>query len=350
MSVRASNLDRFLRAVHRRQVAMHAAESGGIGAAVGAAFGMILAAALLWQGRDAMIVCAAAVGLGAVAGAITGILRRPTLHAAATRADQQLDLADLLASAVAARESEDPWQRAVVAMAEQRCAMLAPNAVILHRFGGRAWGAIALVVALTLTLGALSMAPADSPARAAEHVASRPAPFAPPPVGPVTSTPAPTRAMASAGSRHAPPERTAPGAETPSHERDDSGGDASAERSSSANRSNPNASGTGEGVGRTDSPSQRLETASPGGGTSSRVTSPTISGGGRSRATATEGVDGAAGALAAPQPSAAPAPAWQSSPSAADAAAAEQAVRQGRVPDAYRDVLKAYFRPEEPTR
>src|SRR5207247_1177225 len=102
--------------------------------------------------------------LGAIIGLTWGLARRPRLIDAAMTADRQLQLADLLATALAVGSDVDPWARAVVAVADQRCRSLSPDAVVLRRFGGRAWGGIGLATALVLTIGALSSAPADSPA------------------------------------------------------------------------------------------------------------------------------------------------------------------------------------------
>ena len=43
-----------------------------------------------------------------------------------------------------------------------------------------------------------------------------------------------------------------------------------------------------------------------------------------------------------------PAPPWSSPSWRADGEAAGEAVRSGRVPEAYRDVVTEYFRPAEP--
>src|SRR5438067_3480147 len=98
-----------------------------------------------------------------------GLVRRPGLIDAALLADSQLELSDLLATALATASSADPWSRAVVAMAEQRCRSLSPDAVVLRKLGGRARGGIGLAAALVLTLGVLSGVPADSRARDRGH-------------------------------------------------------------------------------------------------------------------------------------------------------------------------------------
>jgi hypothetical protein len=161
----AIQLDRFLRAVHRRLVIVRAVERGGACAAVAAGFAGVLAGAMLWSGQDGLVPAVATLALGAAIGLVWGLVRGPRMIDAAVEADRQLQLADLLATALAVRGSEDPFAHAVVAVAEQRCRALSPDAIMLHRLGSRAWGGIGLAAALVVTLGALSALPADSRAR-----------------------------------------------------------------------------------------------------------------------------------------------------------------------------------------
>src|SRR5213080_2065274 len=133
----------FLRAVHRRLVIVRALEAGGIGIACGCAASLLLALCLWWSGRDALVLCIAAIAIGGITGLAWGWLCRPSAMDAAAEADRQLELADLLGSALCSlRYAGDPWHGAVVAVAEQRCAALSPSSVVLHRLGARAWGRI----------------------------------------------------------------------------------------------------------------------------------------------------------------------------------------------------------------
>src|SRR3954454_7289371 len=170
-----SDLDRFLRRVHRRYVALRAAEGLGLGALAGCGVGLVSLALLWWEGRAALGPSAAAVAFGACVGLAWGVARRPRLLDAATEADRQLGLADLLGTALTAghhlvNDQPDPWAASVLAAAKARCRTLAPSAVALNRLAARAWGGIGLATALLLTLAMLACSPADS--RAARANAS----------------------------------------------------------------------------------------------------------------------------------------------------------------------------------
>src|SRR5688572_28110842 len=162
------NLVRFVRRVHRRFILVRAAERAGACLGVASGFACLFAALALFQGRDAMQLVLPTLAAGALVGIIWGFSRRPSAFDAVVEADRQLQLADLLASAYAQRHGADPWQRAVVALADERCRSLSPAAVMVHRYGGRAWGGIGLSAALGLTLALLSGVPQDSRARPAD--------------------------------------------------------------------------------------------------------------------------------------------------------------------------------------
>jgi len=167
MSRRSDNLDRFTRAVHRRWVVLRAVESAGVGVAVGGGLALLVLPVLLWRGEPAMPVVLCALATAGAAGLIAGVLRRPDAMSAAAEADRQLALADLLSTALSMRKRDgevDPWVSVVLATAEDRCRNLSPNAIVLNRFGGRAWGGIGLTTALVLTLGLMSANPQRSDA------------------------------------------------------------------------------------------------------------------------------------------------------------------------------------------
>ncbi len=157
----------FLRSLRRRMIIVRAAEAAGIGMIVAAGISLVLALLLLLSGRDAMQLCVGTLTAGAAAGAGWSLLRRPTLLHAAMETDRQLNLADLLTTALTRRDTSDPWQAAVIALAEQRCADLSPSDVLLARLGARAWGGIGLSTALVLAVGALSASSSDSRATSA---------------------------------------------------------------------------------------------------------------------------------------------------------------------------------------
>jgi hypothetical protein len=87
--------------------------------------------------------------------------------------DRQLHLSDLLATALSIRRSQtvvadgfdQQWSATIVGLAEARCASIASESLLLRRFGARAWGGIGLSAAIVLTLGALSSNPLITQAR-----------------------------------------------------------------------------------------------------------------------------------------------------------------------------------------
>src|SRR5688572_21535800 len=176
MTRETNHLERFLRRVHRRWVLLRAVESAGVGAAIGCAAALALVPVLLWRDRPAVSVALTLMAVAGAAGLLFGLTRRPTLYAAAVEADRQLDLHDLLASALASLDSNDGWGGAVVAHAEARCRTLSPDAILLNRLGVRAWSGIGLAAALVLTLSLLSSRPEPSIASNTATVARRSAP------------------------------------------------------------------------------------------------------------------------------------------------------------------------------
>jgi hypothetical protein len=155
-------LDQFLRAVHRRQVALAVVERAGLGLVVGCAVATVFVALVLWRGgEDAWNRAGLALAAGAVAGATAGMVRRPSVLASAGEADRQLGTADLLSTAFTLRtyvHPDDPWAKTVLALAAEQCRRHAPREVMLRRLGVRAWGGVLLAVAFVTVLTALSSA------------------------------------------------------------------------------------------------------------------------------------------------------------------------------------------------
>src|SRR5436190_11228613 len=112
-----SHCSRFLHAVHRRLVIIRALERCGACLAVACGFAGVLSGAMLWRGEDGRVLAAGTLLLGAMIGLAWGLVRRPRLGDAALVADSQLELSDLLATALATASNADAWSRAVVAMA-----------------------------------------------------------------------------------------------------------------------------------------------------------------------------------------------------------------------------------------
>lgn len=325
---------RFVRAVQRRMRIVRALEGMGIGALVGSILGLLLIGALLWRSAQSLLPGAVMVGLGAGIGLIWGALRPTPLLSAAVEADRQLNLRDLLASALSARHSNDPWARSVVAMAVQRCVSLHPRQVMLNRLGVRAWGSIATAAALTLAVAMLApradLTLASDTSRA--FVAARdldqfpiyPAlplvrPQQPaPPVEPdrPTAIPMATDDHAQAGTR-----------------------EASIESLHRTEIADPHGSGGGEGRTEGSLDFQRLavsptrESADPQPGS--------VSAGAR-RESFRPGDGPSAGAHVASE-SDAVIPPWQSEDWPARREAAMEILRQNEIPAAYRDLVRAFY-------
>ena len=348
------NLMRFVRRVHRRLVVARALERSGACLGVASIFACAFASIALFQGRDAMQLVLPTIACGAVVGMIWGLVRRPTRFDAIVEADRQLSLDDLLATAYARRASDDPWERAVVAIGDDRCRALAPAAVVVHRYGGRAWGGIGLSAALGLTLALLSGVPQDSRARATAN------PKLPPVASAKEMAESPqsqqwdaSSAAAEARAKIAAAEsRAGIGSESPATH------DAAASRSDNefAHPGNDDGGGGGERAGQTRAAAGDATPLRPAAGaTGASADAITTAGGGAATADINSGksagsvagksADSSAGKSAGTSPASTPKPPPWSSPSwDADRAAAGEAVHSGRVPDAYRDVISEYFR------
>ena len=321
---------RVLHAVRRRLVLVRLLESCGIFIACGCAFALVLGLTLLLQGKAAMALCAWTLAISAAAGALAGVMRRPTLFDAAAEADRQLALADLLATALSARDASDPWQQTIVALAGERCRTLAPSSVIAHRLGARAWGGIGLSAALVLTVGALSL-PASSRQASAIGTA-REGNRADAPItnenllSPPLSTPS--------ARDHRRIEESSPqqdGTATPFEQ----------------TRSDIRGAAPGEGT----SPSamrQRMtnadQPASADGSEGSGST--TAAGGNRADLKTADATDNHAGLSTAAQRSTEPSAPWRSVSWPRDRENAQDDLRDRRVPDSARDVVIEYFRPD----
>jgi hypothetical protein len=358
MNHRESHLGPFLRALHARLVLVRVLERTGVGVLVGAASGALLIPLLLWTDRAAFVPVLSVLALGCVGGLIWGITRRPSALHAAMEADRQLGLADLLSTAlsVGGASATDPWSRTVVAIADDRCRRHTPSEVLLNRLGSRAWGGIGLATALALTLAALSSAPGELRAGAAAGGSStgvRAAPFR----GAPDDRPLPNAARAprSAAPMPSPEEADRHARRGPSDAgpNDQGGRDTAAPPDPATNHSTAAGDqGRGSGAGTSTKPRATLappinppsgaSTANPPKGTGPRTfaggaaaTSPTDDGAGDR-----DSPGSTAGAARAPRDRTPP---WQSPSWPADARAARQAIDAGRVPDAYRDLVRDYF-------
>lgn len=350
-------IDQFVRRLHRRQVALRVAERAGLGLLSGCAAAVVLVPVLLWRGQDAWGVAAAALSLGALAGVGWGVARRPNALAAAAEADRQLGTADLLSTAWALRGTlatksdgpdgwRDAWRRAVLAQAAERCAALSPSRVLLRRFGGRAWGGIALAVALVVTLASFSSGPlrAHSPGRQFADARSQ----LPPPA------PRPILQMAPDGSTQQRRAEQNPGDERergqtalPAEEPDATEPDSVATESPSDTLRQAAASGAGDGAGRTvpeeSDPTNRDAAPMPDEVRHREPGSARASGGAGRAARDPAGTDDRAGGTLAEAEATPAAPPWQHGSWDAAVQSASEAIRAGRISDEHRDLVRGYF-------
>jgi len=277
-------------------------------------------------------------GVAALAGMIAGIIRRPDLMSAAVEADRQFDLADLLSTALTTRQrsADDPWAALVVATAGARCRTLVPNAVIVNRLGGRAWGGIGLATALVLTLGLMSTDPGQSVAVARVRDEHR-----------VADDSAPSRVKSASPRGTGEAQRRSRSANNDINERAERDGSAdlassgATDQASRATSTKSDGGGAGLATSARESPSAEMPLASSGAASRDDREGEAAAGGATSAAS-DPGGEGSAGSTVMPSPSTA-APAWRSAEWRAAREQALSAVRDGKVRDEHRDLVREYF-------
>jgi hypothetical protein len=344
MSTQSRALDRFLRAVRRRWVLVRAAEHVGACVLGGCAVALLLLPILLWRGEPALPVVSMILLIAVVAGLIAGFVRRPDLMSAAAEVDRQLDLADLLSTALAtrSRSSADPWADVVLATANARCSNLSANDVILNRFGARTWGGIGLAGALVLTLALMSANPRNSMAVVTRRssVASS-----------EKTEPSRDATQRSSSRGGAPSRHDATGSSAPDFAPapDDTAAATANQGDASRNTGSTSFADGGAGMATSDAPtstSQRVSAQAQSRGSGQGDAS---AGGRQTAISSRDPRDENAGDSTRVSPAAAPvAPAWQSPswPAARDEALS--AVRDGRIADEYHDLVHAYFDQSQP--
>jgi hypothetical protein len=165
-----SNTEKFLRGVKRRIALIRLLESVGFSCLLASGLGVVLITALWWRGESGFAAAWGMLGLGVLGGLIWGLRRLPTTFEAASEADRQLGLHDLLGTILLTRGTDEAWLRAVAATAEERCGRLRPGDVLVAKLGVRAWSGIGLSAALLMTLSLLSTRPADARAGEASSI------------------------------------------------------------------------------------------------------------------------------------------------------------------------------------
>ena len=166
------SLSRFAGGVYRRLFVLRVAEAAAMGFLAASAVAMPIAIVLVCRGEAVAPLIRNILGAGAAAGAIWRIIRRPRQLEALVEADRQLGLSDLLSTAWALRRGEahgGAFESAVLSLAEARATSTAPSSIILSRLGRRIWGGAALIAALFLVLGLISVDPIDASALAANQ-------------------------------------------------------------------------------------------------------------------------------------------------------------------------------------
>jgi hypothetical protein len=350
----ATPLDRFVRALHRRLLLLRVLEATGLGALAGCLLAGVLIPLLLWRGVPAVPPTLAALVVGATGGVVWSLARLPTVLQAAAEADRQLDLADLLATAVTvaprSRESDRdadaaPWLQTVLAAADEACRRHAPSQVILHRLGGRAWGGIALAASLVLTVAALTT---QEPAARASLT---PSPLVQRGNGTTTYV---TQGMQQATAAAGGPQRSRSPGTGPESEGnrppldgastvEDSPGATASDRGRSTG--SPGDTGSGSGTGRAQTPSgnQSLPSVASSSPSPQAGSLKSTGGAGASATRPAEG-DRASGGAVAPDAARAQKPVpWESPAWSDDARRAGEAVKEGQVPDARRHLVREYF-------
>jgi hypothetical protein len=329
-------------------VLLRAVERVGLCALGACVVALVLMPILVSRGEPTGGLVAATLGAACLVGLLWGMISRPSKLAAAAEADRQLRLADLLGTALTLHRSRpaDDMERAVLALADARCRQAVPSAVVLNRLGARSWGGIGLALALVMGLNLLG----PDPARSANRAATGPGSWL----------------DADPGHDQADPLAASP--RTPDLRRMKTGSGADEDPDSSKTESTETSTSPSAPVASTDA-----HTEEPGGGSpdvagagaaqstvKSTGTAPLPVASGNSTPPATGGSDTAGGGSgsapdlskpAGKTGSAAggdtlrrrPAPVWQSDGWAADREAAGNAIRGGRVPDEYRDLVRGYF-------
>ncbi len=343
---RCSSFDRFVRAVRRRFVVVRAVELAGMFATAGGAFALILAAALWWQGRDALALCGFALLAGAMLGLIVGAIRRPSLLEAAIEADRQLDLADLLSTALSRRDANDPWQGAVLTMAEARCATLCASSVMVARLGGRAWGGIGLSAALVVTVGVMSSIPRET---AALDLA-RPGATAMSGATDASADDGAASAVTPSNSSSAAQARAADDATLSSEQAAEKSIEPSQVSETGLSNGERSAEGSGEGVVPRPSEASPRPPHGVAGDANAAIGRASSGDGARGISPADAAAANAGGSTSSP-----PArdtahthvPPWRDASWRADQSVADAAVREGKIGDQYREVVRQYFRAEQ---
>lgn len=346
MPTSGSSFDRFLRAVHRRHAAVRAAESVGVCLLIAFAADLILLGIFIARGQSGWPIMGPSALIAMAAGIVVAVTRWPTVLQSAMEADRQLDLHDLISSALLTRSSrqQDPWAGAVMVMAESRCARLSPSAVVLNRLGARAWGGIGLSGALVLTLALMTGGPGSSLADGTKLAADDATQRAGEPDKPSAAWRSSPRAVP-----QTPVDANDPrGGDIESHERDGKVTNASREKFASEKQPGPSGLDTAGGGQAVSAPRLResMQRSIGANGETTNADVGRIAITGESGRVVSDGSGertargGGRGVVTSPLAPVAP---WQSNDWPARQEDAGRAIRSGEIPPNYHDVVRNYF-------
>lgn len=314
------------------------AEHAGLGLLAGCCCVLLLLPILLWRQEAGQTVALVFPSLGVVLGAVVGFRKRPALRAVAEFADARFDTADLLATALTLRDSGEPWHINILKTADASAARFSPSLLTPHRLGGRAWSGILLALIAALTLGLLSITTPMDRAQA-------------------SAPPAPTdtwREWEDSGAQHRETIRMSTQAalearaESTPDSQSNQGNDAASSDAGSAQKSNHSPregqaeTGVGGGSARTDSAHVELPSDHHGISSDDPVANAPIASAGQGAEVRDRANGGVTAGQVSTQERASVAP-WSSSDWPAAQTAAMNAVQNGRVPDAYRNLVRDYF-------
>ena len=331
--------ERFVRRAHRRWVAWRAVERAGLTVLGACALSLPLIAVLWLEGEPALRAVAPVLAIGALVGAVWGAVNRPTLLGTAAEADRQFNLHDLLGTALTLSRCthvDDPMRGTIVALADERCRHAAASRLVLNKLGARTWGGIGLATALVLTLALMTASPATPVAHADDAGRAFVA------RGSQNSrATAPTMPRMSPD-RIATSSRSSDAAPTPARG-DQTHGDAPSSPTRAATDAPHSADGAGSAAGQSASRDASTPRPVAPGDDGPTGSTPGVGDGGARDTRPIASDDRAGTGVARPMQSARETPPWRSPTWETDRARAMRDVERGDVPDAYRDLVRAYF-------
>jgi hypothetical protein len=362
MTAEFPRLQRFIAAIHRRAVVLRVIERMGLLAAAAAIIAVVFLLIGLHADLPRIQIVAALIGIGLVAGLTWGVLRRPSHLHTAFRADRQLSFDDLLGTAIGiftAGQSKEGWAHSVLATADAACARRSSKDVTLHRLGSRAWGGIALAVAMAFTIALLTATESPtSPPRHSGNVVASASSNAPRQNRALVAI-APESPLGTHVSTGAEDQRGPDGQPNPDRKvavrPPDSANDPSSTNSNPGAATAGDPGGKGSGFGKTnpsatpviakspndfasanENPSRAANAQRPAGGAVQAVLS-----GVESLVKTTTGSTGrTAASIATASP---PTPPWRSDQWTTDVQTAQQQLGAGQIAPQYRDLVRKYF-------